>query len=565
MDAIEQQFTELEGNANKYNSWQTVLEAQPTVFENLEACREAINLRCLMWRSLNEWTEMNEIWYKTAFTQVDAKFIASEAEKYTKKVMRLEKSLEANPIQARLKEAVMTFKEAMPIVIALRNENLQESHWNSIQKLIDKDFEINAPDFTLKSLIDLDVNKHQEDITAISTQATQEHNLSLQIARIDDIWKKQAFEVGKDEKTDCFILKDMDEVYQNLDETLADINMILGSRFVKPLRDVAERWKRDILYLGDMVDEWLKCQRDWRYLKTIFQAADIKKSLPDETKKFEGVDKFFTQLMVKTQKKALVLPHARNPNVNVLEQLQANNETLYDIQKKLEDYMEQKRSDFPRFYFLSNDELIDILAHSADLDVIQLHLKTCFDNVVRLDIGEDGCLVAMNSAEKEKVHFKKKTIKARGTQVEVWLNHLQAGMRDSLRQYMKAGFDDYQSKDKERKQFVRDHCGQVVAAIAQVMWCTGCENAISSYSSDPLSLQDWWDVNVSQLAQLTALVRGDLTDLERKVIVALVTTDVHARDIVKELADDKVQSLSDFKWQKQLRYYYQDEEVAGEP
>ena len=72
-------------------------------------------------------------------------------------------------------------------------------------------------------------------------------------------------------------------------------------------------------------------------------------------------------------------------------------------------------------------------------------------------------------------------------------------------------------------------------------------------------------MNVSQLAQLTALVRGDLTDLERKVIVALVTTDVHARDIVKELTDDKVQSLSDFKWQKQLRYYYQDEEVAGEP
>lgn len=67
--------------------------------------------------------------------------------------------------------------------------------------------------------------------------------------------------------------------------------------------------------------------------------------------------------------------------------------------------MEVKRGAFPRFYFLSNDELIDILANSANLDVIQLHLKTCFDNIVRIDI-EDLEIVAMNSNEKEKVPLK---------------------------------------------------------------------------------------------------------------------------------------------------------------
>jgi len=33
------------------------------------------------------------------------------------------------------------------------------------------------------------------------------------------------------------------------------------------------------------------------YLENIFKAPDIKKSLPEETKKFEGVDKFFKNLM----------------------------------------------------------------------------------------------------------------------------------------------------------------------------------------------------------------------------------------------------------------------------
>jgi dynein heavy chain len=70
-------------------------------------------------------------------------------------------------------------------------------------------------------------------------------------------------------------------------------------------------------------------------------------------------------------------------------------------------------------------------------------------------------------------------------------------------------------------------------------------------------------LNVSQLEQLTILVRGNLTDLQRKVLVALVTTDVHARDIIEEMMNDKVQSVYDFKWIKQLRYYWDEEVMEG--
>jgi dynein heavy chain, axonemal len=47
---------------------------------------------------------------------------------------------------------------------------------------------------------------------------------------------------------------------------------------------------------------------------------------------------------------------------------------------------------------------------------------------------------------------------------------------------------------------------------------------------------------------LTELVRGNLTDLQRKIIVALVTVDVHARDIIEELKNENVSSIQDFRW-----------------
>lgn len=130
-------------------------------------------------------------------------------------------------------------------------------------------------------------------------------------------------------------------------------------------------------------------------------------------------------------------------------------------------------------------------------------------------------------------------------------------MINTLTALMKQALADYTNQD--RKFFVLNHYGQIVATLAQIMWSSQTEVYLNDQAANPFSLQEWFELNVTQLEQLTELVRGELTDLQRKVIVALVTTDVHARDIVEELKADNVSSIFDFKWVKQLRYYWDDE------
>ena len=81
----------------------------------------------------------------------------------------------------------------MPIVVALRNENLKEHHWKEIKDMIQADFDIGNPLFTLQSLIDLNAVQYQEDITAISTQASQEASLRAQLIMLEDQWRKIDF------------------------------------------------------------------------------------------------------------------------------------------------------------------------------------------------------------------------------------------------------------------------------------------------------------------------------------------------------------------------------------
>ena len=106
------------------------------------------------------------------------------------------------------------------------------------------------------------------------------------------------------------------------------------------------------------------------YLANIFVAADIRKAMPQESKEFDYVDKNFKLLMQKTQKAPSCIKIVRKKEKTPLEDLQGFSATLDKVQKSLDDYMETKRKAFPRFYFLSNDELIDILANSQNPDVI---------------------------------------------------------------------------------------------------------------------------------------------------------------------------------------------------
>ena len=82
--------------------------------------------------------------------------------------------------------------------------------------------------------------------------------------------------------------------------------------------------------------------------------------MPQESALFDQCDKFLRGLM----KKASLHPKAfKLLKMNqLLENLTKTHENLQIIDKQLEEYMEIKRSIFPRFYFLSNDELVQMLA-----------------------------------------------------------------------------------------------------------------------------------------------------------------------------------------------------------
>ena len=68
-------------------------------------------------------------------------------------------------------------------------------------------------------------------------------------------------------------------------------------------------------------------------------------------------------------------------------------------------------------------------------------------------------------------------------------------------------------------------------------------------------MQGIFDKQVLQLADLITIINGELTKNDRKKLITLCTIDVHARDVVQRLIEERVENQSCFQWQSQLRYY----------
>ncbi|VDL92757.1 unnamed protein product [Schistocephalus solidus] len=544
-----------------------IVKVEQPRFVELEEVSTELRLKQLLWDSITEWDQKHQKWMEADFMSLDPEDVSGTTMKFNKTVTQLEKGLPPNNVVPLLKYKVDKMRVMLPAISDMRNPALKPRHWTLLEEVIGFSMKDLPMPLNLGKLVELNAFQHSERIQEIAGMASSEASLETLLKKVEDSWKTTEFIVlpFKDSK-DVFILGGTDEIQQLWDDSNINISTIASSRHVGPIRPKVDEWVNKLQLFGDTLEEWMNCQRGWMYLESIFSAPDIQRQLPSEAKSFMALDKSFKDVMRKVQKVPLAMRAATQPGL--LDTFRNNNQLLEQIQKCLEAYLESKRAVFPRFYFLSNDELLSILAQTRNPLAVQPHLQKCFDAISKLEFALNpeytensseprftNDILAMLSPEGERVSLGK-GLKARGN-VEEWLGKVEEAMVTNLRRQMKQAIADVYSMSRE--EWLTSHTNQITLTVEQLMWARSITEILDGDSDRLEGMQDYEKKSYDALNGLAKMVRGKLPKLIRMLMCSLITIDVHARDMVTEMVANQVDSLSNFDWQRQLRYYWDTE------
>ncbi|KAI9331944.1 dynein heavy chain and region D6 of dynein motor-domain-containing protein [Obelidium mucronatum] len=556
---LEEKLAELSVTMSQINAEEELLDWDKTAFEKYQQIIDTLDPYKKLWETALTYQTENGKWMNGPFSELSGEAVEESVGTMWRTMFKLVKVFNDQPVPKKVAEQIKNklekFKVHLPLITVLRNPGLRERHWAAMTEIVGQNI---YPDenTSLTKILDLNLTQYLQQFETISDAASKEFSLQKTLAKMKDEWEPLIFNCIDYKETGTKILSSLEEVQALLDDQIVKVQTMRGSPFVKPIEEEVKSWETCLTTIQDIIDSWLKVQATWLYLEPIFTSEDIMAQMPQEGKKFKTVDKTWREIMASTAENPKILAVA---NIHgMLKRLIDSNELLEEIQKGLNDYLEKKRLFFPRFFFLSNDELLEILAETKDPLRVQPHLKKCFEGINSLTFQDNTKIIAMCSAENEKVKLKEviEPAAAKGA-VEKWLLQVEKVMQSSVHQQIQQGLKAYAETPREK--WILEWPGQVVICVSQIFWTKEVTEAIRK--GGVAGLKMYKELCTKQLEQTVALVRGDLSPMARMTLSALVVIDVHARDVVGDLEKSGTTEENDFSWLSQLRYYWEQEEV----
>ncbi|KAK9829119.1 hypothetical protein WJX72_004004 [[Myrmecia] bisecta] len=537
-----------------YLARERIFGMPPSEYPILAEVQKALEPYSALWSMCSDFMRCLPDWMDGPFTDIDAEAVAADCDKWYRGSAKAAKALTGAPAEvvAIMRTRLEAFQEHIPLITALRNAGLRDRHWEKISQLVGMPIKADAG-FSVTRALQLQLPKHLPTIEEVSEYAAKEYSLERTLDKMQADWNGVVFDCMDWRATGTSILRGLDDIQTLLDDQIVKTQSMRASPYIAPFEDRVRLWEKKLNLTQEIMDEWLKCQQGWLYLEPIFGSEDIMQQMPNEGRKFRAVDATWRRVMTGVKKTPEVLIMCSDDEL--LKNLIDANKLLDQVQKGLNDYLETKRLAFPRFYFLSNDELLEILSETKDPLRVQPFLRKIFEGIDKLQFQPDLEVTAMYSEEGEKVDFVRTfNPKAAGGNVEKWFIECEAAMRDTVKDVTKRAFQNYAISS--RIDWVLQWPGQVVICVGSMYWTKEVATAIQKNT-----LQAYSEKCTQDLMQVVNKVRGKLSKLERKTLSALIVIDVHARDVVVELGKQGVSSESDFEWMSQLRYYWENNDV----
>ncbi|XP_071995855.1 dynein axonemal heavy chain 8 isoform X2 [Engystomops pustulosus] len=503
--------------------------------------------------SINEYCE-------TLWTDLDFRRIDADLQKFQTKCNQLPKVVKHWQPFLDLMRRISDFRESCTLLEMTTDKAMKKRHWDQIMNLLGCRLDVQSDSFCLSNIMGAAILQYKDEIEEICISAVKEKDVESQLVQVIEMWNKQFLKFSSSKAKGKLLLMEEEtaEIIISMEDSLMVLESLLNNRYNGPFRVTIQTWLQKLSASSDILEQWLQVQTLWIYLGAVFVSGDVATQFPQETKRFQNLDKTWTMLMQQAHDKANVIQCCVSDDT-LIHLLSHLHEQLQICQRSLTGYLEQKRLIFPRFHFISDNVLLEILGQASDSHFIQPHLAALSDNIDKVEFCSSNYdkILSVISREGEVIQLER-PVQAQGA-VEIWLGQMLVMQQRSLHGAIRSAYYQMNDEGFQLLHFLNTFPAQVCLLGLQIFWTHDTEEALCSMREDRKVMQN---TNQKFLEILNVLIKQtvhNLTKYERIKYETLITVHSHQKDVFDGLVKMRIRSAKDFEWLKQSRFYYKED------